>query len=1205
MKNLKLPFTLAFTVVLVSSLIGEPSFSDGSSSAEGLPPKIIRPLYREDELLVKFKPGVGESGVQELTQSLGGVSTRQLGKRVNNQLSKLSRWTRLKLGAGHDLETQLERLKDDPRVEVVEPNYLLTLDAIPNDWFFQEQWGLYNTGQYEAGVVGADIDAVNAWNIQTGSASVVVAIVDTGLDLSHPDLDNNLWINPLEISGNGIDDDGNGYVDDIVGYDFGDNDNNPTDQIGHGTFLAGIIAAEGNNNLGVTGVAWDARIMPLKFSRSDGTIDVLDAIEAIEYATSMGAQVINASWGSYSYSQLLRDAIQEAGQNGVLFVASAGNDGLDTDATPHYPSSYDEPNLISVAATNSADARWASSNYGKNSIHLGAPGEDIVSTFPFSNYLFDRSGTSYSTAYVSGVAALLLSQPSPPTDPSALKELILDRTEQIPSMAEVTSTGGRLNALLPLDCDPSELVLSVRAPVASFSVTEGDPTLIRGQVTSCGHTVEGYTLSASFDNGEADLTLLDDGMNNDVVAGDGVFAGYWMPQTLGSVQVQVTASHPSLPELTDTINGSVSERVRYQHESTAYSWTDATSGTAHALGSDGSVTVPIGFEFEFYGLPYSDITINANGLLAFASPVPLYGNLELPDPAFPNNLIAPYWDNLDHDVNGNVYVLTEGAAPNRRFTIAWVEVGRASVSGTVSFQATLYESSNEIIFNYQDVTVGGQAYDNGANAVVGVEDQNGLNATVYSSLQPLLEDGAARRFYPVSAGPDLIYRVNIETWPINTLSGSLVMSVVDGDGANNNYFSILRFSTDGDIALSPILNGDASGSFLPGPAHIGDAKFYNEITQPKVFGNNIGFLLKATRNGMFQPFPDTYAFYLVDSDGEPYPTTDPFGTDSLFAIEIENTQPFAEVFESDFAVAEVEIVGAPTADAGGPYAGQVNQPVDFDGTGSSDPEGQPLSYTWDFGDGSNDTGSNPAHTYSVAGEYTVSLVVDDGELHSRPSTTMVVVTGDQQLPIADAGPDQTVGDDETVLLDGSNSTDPDGSITTYSWTQTSGPEVSLTGADTAEPSFVAPDVQADTTLTFELTVTDNSGGTASDTVDVLVQDSNISPTADAGPDQTVNAGATVNLNGTASSDPDGAISSYQWSQTAGPAVTLSDVSSPSPTFTAPSVEASTLLSFELTVTDDGGLSASDSVDVTVNPAAGSPLDDLIALIEDLLESLGL
>ena len=337
----------------------------------------------------------------------------------------------------------------------VEPNFVVHSEATyPNDPSFPQQWGLHNTGQL-GGRPDADIDAPEAWDITTGSRSVVIAVIDTGVDYNHVDLANNTWVNPGEIPGDGIDNDGNGFVDDINGWDFAYGDADPMDVDGHGTHVAGIIGASTDNATGVAGVAWDVQIMALKGLGDTGTGSSADLLAAINYATMMrrdhGINVVasNNSWGGGSYSQATFDAIEAAGREGVLFIAAAGNFGTNNDQLPFYPASYDSANIIAVAAVDQFNDIAGFSQYGVTSVDIGAPGVAIYSTLPNDSY-GSMDGTSQATPFVAGVAALLASY-NPAASAQEIRQAILSSAVPNPALAGLVATGGVLNAAAALD----------------------------------------------------------------------------------------------------------------------------------------------------------------------------------------------------------------------------------------------------------------------------------------------------------------------------------------------------------------------------------------------------------------------------------------------------------------------------------------------------------------------------------------------------------------------------------------------------------------------------------------------------------------------------------------------------------------------------------------------------------------------------------
>jgi len=292
-------------------------------------------------------------------------------------------------------------------VEYAEPDFIVTLDdpnqTFPNDTYFGSLWG-----EHQANDV--DINGPEAWDHYIGDPNFIVANIDTGVDINHVDLVGNIWFNPGESGGgketDGIDNDSNGYIDDWRGWDFRNNDNNPADGHGHGTHTSGTTCASGNNSTGVTGVVWNCKIMALKFLSDAGSGSTSDAVEALQYAASFSVKVSNNSWGGGGFSQSLYNAINASKSVGHIFVAAAGNSNVNTDSLPHYPSSFNLDNIISVASITSSGSRSSFSNYGATSVDLGAPGSSIRSTLPGNSYA-SWSGTSMATPHVTSVVALV------------------------------------------------------------------------------------------------------------------------------------------------------------------------------------------------------------------------------------------------------------------------------------------------------------------------------------------------------------------------------------------------------------------------------------------------------------------------------------------------------------------------------------------------------------------------------------------------------------------------------------------------------------------------------------------------------------------------------------------------------------------------------------------------------------------------------
>ncbi|MBT4762208.1 MAG: S8 family serine peptidase [Bdellovibrionaceae bacterium] len=353
------------------------------------------------------------------------------------------------------LETQdfvLSSLKENKYVKIAEPNFIYTIDQKPNDFDFDKSWGMKNFGQKDSkdnfGVKGVDISAIKAWQINTNAKNVLVAIIDTGIDYNHPDLKENMWTNTLELNGKpGLDDDGNGYVDDIYGYDFFSDKSDPMDDHDHGTHCAGVIGAVANNSTGVAGIAWNVKLMALKFIGSHGGGNLESAVKAIKYASLMGAHISNNSWGGSGRSQILLETIKEANAAGTLFVAAAGNSGRNADEKPSFPAAYEVPNIISVAAVDNRGGLANFSNYGVHSVDIGAPGVNVYSTI--TGGYEAMSGTSMASPHVAGVAALLLGHESK-LNTIELKKRILDSAAPLAALRGFVKSEGMVNAYYAL-----------------------------------------------------------------------------------------------------------------------------------------------------------------------------------------------------------------------------------------------------------------------------------------------------------------------------------------------------------------------------------------------------------------------------------------------------------------------------------------------------------------------------------------------------------------------------------------------------------------------------------------------------------------------------------------------------------------------------------------------------------------------------------
>ena len=387
------------------------------------------------------------------------AQVNQLSQRVSSDVEVISNHLRIAHVKSNSVVTDkefLSQLKFDHNVEIAEPNYIYhasyDFGNKSNDPLFSKLWGMNNAGlpdsKGQVGEPGIDINALKAWEVQTGSKDVVIAIIDTGINYKSKDLKDNIWKNEKELNGvKGVDDDNNGFIDDIYGWNFVKNNNDPIDDQGHGSHCAGTIGATGDDGVGIVGVNWHTRMMALKFLDSKGSGNLANAIKAIDYAIKNGAKILSNSWGGGGFSETLKQAVERSNEAKTLFVVAAGNESNNNDQSPSYPANYEVPNVISVAAIDNKGALAKFSNYGKKSVHIAAPGVNIFSTT--TKGYESWSGTSMATPHVSGVAGLMAAQ-YPDMDILKIKEILLGTARSLKSLRTKVQTKGMVDAYAAL-----------------------------------------------------------------------------------------------------------------------------------------------------------------------------------------------------------------------------------------------------------------------------------------------------------------------------------------------------------------------------------------------------------------------------------------------------------------------------------------------------------------------------------------------------------------------------------------------------------------------------------------------------------------------------------------------------------------------------------------------------------------------------------
>ncbi len=689
-----------------------------------------QPKYRSDHILVRFRPGTAPNLVAAVHSAMNAQVVKSWGTVNGLQL--------VRLPAGARLKEFIRAYRSNSSVLYAEPDYVVHALGAPNDPQFSQLWGLQNTGQ-AGGKPGADIHAIQAWNLSTGNSSIVVAVIDTGIDYHHQDLASNVWSNPAAFSET-IDGVSVNCGAGTHGFNAVAGTCDPLDDNDHGSHVSGTIGAVGNNSIGVVGVNWNVQIMACKFLDANGSGLLSDAITCLDFVKSMkdrGVNIVatNNSWGGSEFSQALGDAIQAQQQDGILFIAAAGNNFSDNDIVPSYPGDYFYPNILTVAATSRLDEVAAFSNIGRHTVHLGAPGQEILSTTRNNTYSV-FNGTSMATPHVTGVAALLAAQ-STGRDWRTIRNLIVAGGDTIPALSQ-TISGKRLNAFGAMSCSNSIVSERLQPVSDTIPATVGQAVTLAALNINCGEPAGSVQVTVS--PGGQSITLLDNGTGADQASGDGIYTAQWTPAALGNYSLAFPNGDTA--QVTVLKNYTVGEtKFSYQ----------TISGTNLNLGDDDVGTVSAPFPVQFGGGAFTRLFVSSNGTISFTNAFDEYFNwylplnllaLDIPNPPPPTNdlpvvtLVAPMWQDL-YPIKGtsqNVFWEVTGTAPNRQLVIEWRNVRSfeclTDSNANVTFQVVFPENSSSFTFNYLNAAFGGACTDQdfGGAATVGMETTQDVGA---------------------------------------------------------------------------------------------------------------------------------------------------------------------------------------------------------------------------------------------------------------------------------------------------------------------------------------------------------------------------------------------------------------------------------------------------------------------------------------------
>jgi len=1206
------------------------------------------------------------------------------------------------------------------------------LSVVPSDPLFDDQWALHNTAQ-TGGVWDADIDAPAAWSVSTGSMSTVVAVLDTGVDYAHEDLYLNIWLNEgeipaglasnlTEVDGDGLitfrdlndaanagfvtdlnatgyidagdllgdaawadssDTDGNGFVDDLIGWDTLDDDNDPMDSDVHGTMVTGILGAVGDNGVGMAGVNWQVRVMAMRFQASVNNFAITDAAEALDYAVAAGASISSNSWGDGNFSQEMYDAIDGARTAGHLFVASAGNwsSDIDSPASPRYPAGYDLDNIIAVAATDKTSELAGFSNWGLTNVDVAGPSPDVLSTRPGNVYSLG-GGTSSATPHVSGTAALLRSLHTGWTA-DQIKDRILTTVDPLPSLAGKTVSGGRVNAA---------------AAVADTTIHSNSPSVVEGNsgtidlvftVARRGDTSGTVALDWSTTDGTATA-----GSDYAAASGQVVFDH---GETQKSIGVTVYGDADAESHETVFVNFTVVA-------GNATLADESAPGTI--LNDDGAISVGDANAVEGDESMYFVDSVMPAGSGGLSTP---RGILVGPDGKFyvsstqEHNVLR--YDGMSGSFLGAFTPANDGVLNDPQGLLFGPD-GDLYVAGLASDNIVRYDgTTGELIGEFVASGSGGL---NGAVGLTFGDDGDLYVASFYSD-DILRFDGATGAFvdsfvgvgsggldYPVylafgpdgnlyvsSAGTDSILRYH-------STSGAFIDSFVSPASGGLDAPRGLSFEPDGNLYVvsartNEVLRYDGtSGAFLDVfvAADSGTLNFpidlaFDENRNLVVSSRDSNEVLRyapgssaAFTMTISEPMPTTVTIDFATADGSATAGSDYVATSGTVSFEPGQTErtiivpTIDDVITEDdetFVVNLMNPTGGPTLSVsqgvgtildtdgplfsdsfeGGEWGGKWVEDSQYDwfdstqretdGSYSAEVDGRAtnatltmaqavdlspygsaeISFSW-FIESNWDTGEYIAlDIYSgtwhndiaslngnVSGEENVwnhetididsAYLTDDFKIRFRAKVSSSKEDGNvdnvqlfatslaappNQLPVADAGGPYAGNEGSDVTLDGTASSDPDGTITSYAWDLDNDGQY-----DDAIGSTATFNSTVDGTFIVGLRVTDNAGGVDTDTASVTV--ANVAPTAVAGGPYSGNEGSNITLSASGSTDPGNDIANYDWDFDLDGQ--YDDASGVTVAFNS---TTDGVVTVGLRVTDDDGDWSTDTAQVTVNNVA--------------------